>query len=47
VRRFSNAKNEWLEFTHTQEQETRVENCSKDWKYYPYTHNIFSPYQYF
>jgi hypothetical protein len=36
----------WSELSQIQESETHVGNYFKDWKYYPYTHNIFSLYQY-
>jgi hypothetical protein len=35
AKRSSSSKKERLELSHTQEQETCVENCSKGWKYCP------------
>jgi hypothetical protein len=46
VRRFSKFKKGRLELLQIQERQTHVGNCLKDWKYCPFTHNIFSLYQY-
>jgi len=46
MRRSSKFKEGWSELLQIQEWETDVGNCFEDWKYYHYTHNLLSLYQY-